>query len=82
MCYTQLLIYSIDLLQLPDEPPNAVIDVPDPIFARTKFEVSYPASIASAKSLNVVRCKEIVEQRINIEMICNKRFLKPTIVSI
>lgn len=73
--------FSIDLLQLLDEPQNAIKNVPLQISAKTKFDVSYPIT-ESAKHLNVVKCKKIVEERTNMQMITNKRFLKSAIVSI
>lgn len=72
--------FSIDFLRLLDEPLNAIKQIPEPVTARTRLDVSYPMTEA-AKSLNVVRCKEIVEKRTSMQMICNKRFLKPTVVS-
>lgn len=73
--------FSTDLLQLLDEPRNAIKNVPAQITAKTKFDVSYPIT-ESAKQLKVVRCKKIVEERTNMKMITNKRFLKSAVVSI
>lgn len=74
-----ICIFSIDLLQLLDEPQNAIKDIPNHVSARTKLDVSYPVT-ETARELNVIRCKEIVEARANMQVICNKRFLKSTVV--
>lgn len=63
-----------------DEPHSAIKEVPELVTGRTRFDVSYPVT-DTARQLNVVRCKEIVEKRTNMQVVCNKRFLKSSVVS-
>lgn len=78
--FLNIIVFSVDLLNFPDEPEDAITDPTKPLTSRARIEVGYPITDA-AKSLNVIRSKEIVEKRINMQVLCTKRFLKPCIVS-